>query len=248
MYPRMLNVTLLLVALACLLAVPYARAQSTTADRAAASDSVDGSQPITELAGERADSLFQNEYVTVMRVTLEPGEALIPHEGGARTVLSLSDYTIRFLQAAELTEKLCEQGHVHYHEAGVHSVGNVGSTTARFVVFERRDAELPQAQMVSASTDLAEQAPAMQEELLSNETFDVHEVQLEPGQQIPEHTGYARVVYALSDYTVQFTQGGEETRQSFEEGDVHVHEAGAHTVENAGDTPARFLVVELKTD
>lgn len=247
MYPRILNLAFL-VAFAWFLAAPYARAQSTAADRAAVKDSVDGSQPITELAGERADSLFQNEYVSVMHVTLEPGEALIPHYGGARVVFSLSDYTIRFLQAGELTMKHWEEDHVHYHEAGVHSVGNVGSTTARFVVFERHDAELPQVQVVSASADLAERAPAMQEELLSNELFDVHRVQLEPGQQLPQHAGYPRVVYALSDYTTRFTQDGEETRRSFEEGDVHVHEAGTHTVENIGDTSARFLVVELKTD
>ncbi|MGI9176190.1 MAG: hypothetical protein ACR2GR_12830 [Rhodothermales bacterium] len=221
-----------------LLAAPTASGQQT--------DSTVAVENVEEATGEKAQRLFENEYAEVMRVALAPGDSLPRHEGGPRVAYALGAYTIRFQQGGQDVERSFSQGDVHFHEAGVHTVENVGDSTAAFVVFERREAELPSASAVEAETDLGEEAPAKEEELLSNEAFEVHEVTLEPGQRLPDHTGYARIVHALSDYKVMFMQDGEETTQSFSQGDVHFHEAGPHALRNAGDMAAEFLVVELK--
>ena len=201
---------------------------------------------VEQATGEKAQRLFENEYAEVMRVELAPGDSLPPHEGGPRVAYALGDYTLRFQQGARDVDRSFEPGDAHFHEAGVHTMENVGNSAARFVVFERREAELPSVPAVEEETDLGEEAPAREEERLSNEAFEVHEVALEPGQRLPDHTGYARVVYALSDYEVAFMHEGEETTRSFSEGDVHFHEPGAHAIRNAGDQAAEFLVVELK--
>ena len=229
--------TLLLLGL-ILLAAPTANGQQT--------DSTAAAENVEQATGEKAQRLFENQYAEVMRVALAPGDALPRHEGGPRVIYALGSYTIRFQQGGRDVERSFRRGDVHFHEVGVHTVENVGDSTAAFVIFERREAELPAAPAVEAETDLGEEAPAKEEELLSNEVFEVHEVTLEPGQRLPDHTGYARIVYALSDYEVAFMQDGEEITRAFSRGDVHFHEAGPHAIRNAGDQAAEFLVVELK--
>ena len=221
-----------------LLVVPDANGQQT--------DTTDVAEVVEQETGEKAQRLFENEYAEVMRIELAPGDSLSRHEGGARAVYALGDYTIRFQQGGRDVERSSSRGDVHFHEAGVHTMENVGDSTAALVVFERREAELPSAPAVEEETDLGEEAPAKEEELLSNEAFEVHEVTLGSGQRLSDHTGYARIVYALSDYEVAFMHEGEETTRSFSEGDVHFHEPGAHAIRNAGDQAAEFLVVELK--
>ena len=224
-------------ALFLLILVPTATGQQTDSTAA---------ENVEQATGEKAQRLFENEYAEVMRVALAPGDSLPRHEGGARVVRALSEYTVRFQQGGRDVERQFSQGDVHFHEAGTHTAENIGDSTALFVIFERREVELPAAPAVEAETDLGEEAPAKEEELLSNEMFGMHGVTLEPGQRLPDHTGYARIVYALSDYEVAFMQSGEEATRSFSEGDVHFHEAGPHAIRNAGDRAAEFLVVELK--
>ena len=226
------------LALFLLLVVPDANGQQT--------DTTDVAEVVEQETGEKAQRLFENEYAEVMRVALAPGDSLPRHEGGARVVYALGDYEVAFMHEGEETTRSFSEGDVHFHEAGVHTAENVGDSTAAFVVFERREAELPSAPAVEEEADLGEEAPAKEEELLSSEAFEVHEVTLEPGQRLPDHTGYARVVYALGDYEVAFMHEGEETTRSFSEGDVHFHEAGPHAIRNTGDRAAEFLVVELK--
>lgn len=229
--------TLLLLGI-ILLAAPTANGQQT--------DTTAAVEDVEQATGEKAQRLFENEYAEVMRVELAPGDSLPRHEGGARVVYALGDYTIRFQQDGRDVERSFSQGDVHFHEAGVHTVENAGDSAAAFIIFERREAGLPSAPAVEEETGLGEEAPAKEEELLSNDAFEVHEVTLEPGQRLPDHTGYARIVHALSDYEVTFMQGGEEATRSFSRGDVHFHEAGVHAIRNAGDGAAEFLVVELK--
>lgn len=202
---------------------------------------------IAAVVGERAQRLFGNDFVEVMRVELAPGDSLPPHRGADRVVYALSDYTIRFQQRSQRTTRSHAEGEAHFHEAGVHAVENVGSAPAVFVVFERGTAALPEAPAASEATDLDAQAgPTEVETLVENPSAEAHLVTLGPGEQLPPHTGYARIVYSLSDYAVVFHEGDRQEERSFQMGDVHYHEPGRHWVENAGETPARFLVVEFR--
>ncbi len=83
--------------------------------------------------------------------------------------------------------------------------------------------------------------------LFANDYVEVHRVTLEPGDGLPLHSGDARLIYSLSDYTIEWTERGETTTKTWREGDVHAHEALEHAVRNTGNTIADFLVV-ARTD
>ena len=80
--------------------------------------------------------------------------------------------------------------------------------------------------------------------LLQNDVVRATRVELAPGDSLAPHEGGARVVYALTPYTVRFDQGGKTTDETFVAGNVHGHPAGRHGLVNTGTTPAEFVVFE----
>ena len=81
--------------------------------------------------------------------------------------------------------------------------------------------------------------------VLENEYVRVTRVSLAAGSSLPTHAGERRAIYALSDYLVTRADTGvtEETRR-WSAGQVHFHDAGEHSLTNAGETDAVFLIVE----
>jgi hypothetical protein len=71
---------------------------------------------------------------------------------------------------------------------------------------------------------------------------------LEPGDALPLHEGGPRAIYSLSDYTIEWTEGGQVSEKSWSEGDIHWHDAVDHSVKNTGDSDARYLVVTRKAE
>jgi hypothetical protein len=102
--------------------------------------------------------------------------------------------------------------------------------------------------MLCSAPALADDVPgdALQT-LFANEHVEVYRATLEPGEKMPVHSGHARLVYSLSDYTIAWTERGETTTKTWRAGDVHRHEALDHAVENTGNTIADYLVV-ARTD
>ncbi|MEL6772861.1 MAG: hypothetical protein AAFP18_17515 [Bacteroidota bacterium] len=195
------------------------------------------------LGSDAVATLFENDLVHVHRVALPAGAALAAHDGGERVVYALSDLALTFTTDGEATEHTFEMGGVHYHEAGTHAVANVGEGTAEFLVFERRGGALPEA---GAPEAMPAAEGATDEVLFENNFAEVHRVTLQPGAALPPHQGFARAVYSLSGYTVEFTDAEGSRVQRYEAGQAHYHDPGDHTVENADDTVAEFLVVEFK--
>jgi quercetin dioxygenase-like cupin family protein len=70
--------------------------------------------------------------------------------------------------------------------------------------------------------------------------------ELEPGQELPLHKGGPRIVYALSDYMISWTEGEQTSEKQWATGDAHWHGAVDHAVKNIGDTEADYLVVSRK--
>lgn len=201
---------------------------------------------LAALESEHVETTLENEPVHVHRVALPAGAALAPHQGGARVTYALNDYTVRFETGGVSDERSFAEGDVHAHDAGVHTVENVGDGPAEFVVFERRGGGLPEG---AAEGDTPLPTPgegAADEVLLDDAMAEVHRVTVQPGARLPPHRGYARAVYSLSGYTAEFTGEGGTREERFEPGQAHYHDPGDHTVENAGDTAAEFLVVEFK--
>jgi quercetin dioxygenase-like cupin family protein len=69
---------------------------------------------------------------------------------------------------------------------------------------------------------------------------------LKPGDALPLHKGGPRAIYALSDYTIEWTEGGQVSEKSWSQGDVHWHDAVDHAIKNTGESDALYLVVSRK--
>jgi hypothetical protein len=201
---------------------------------------------LSDLGSDAVESLLSDGPIHVHRVTLAAGDSLPPHDGGERIVYALSDLpALVFATDGEREERAFAQGEVHRHDAGVHAVVNASDAEAAFVVFERRG-DLPEA-AADGDTELPEAGEGVTDEVLFDDAFaEIHRVTLQSGAALPPHQGYARAVYALSGYTVEFTGPDGAREQRFEAGQAHAHDPGDHTVENAGTTVAEFLVVEFK--
>jgi hypothetical protein len=218
-------------------------APEAAADAGAAADMQTPVGDIVASAPEYVSVAFENEYIRVLRFDLPPGAALPPHEGAARAIYSLGDYELEWTEGDEPpVTRSWSEGDVHVHEAGVHSARNSGATAADFVVFERLAATLPTTDRVEGAPDL----PLGARSLLDGDGFEILEVELQPGETQEMHPGGWRAIYSLSDYTIEWREGGEVGERSWSAGDAHWHEPGPHAASNVGETPARWIVVALE--
>ncbi|MEM1268574.1 MAG: hypothetical protein AAGI08_00875 [Bacteroidota bacterium] len=197
------------------------------------------------LGSDAVETLLEDEAIHVHRITLAAGDSLAPHDGGERVVYAVSAIeALDFITDSARETRSFEAGAVHSHEAGVHALANTGSTPAELVVFERRGTLSGEA---TESTDIPTPGEGTTDEVIFDNDFaEVHRVTLQPGAGLPPHRGYARAVYALTGYTVEFTGDDGAREERYDAGQAHAHAAGDHTVENAGTTVAEFLVVEFK--
>jgi len=103
-------------------------------------------------------------------------------------------------------------------------------------------------EMASAEPEPASDLAALNSEYaetpLETAYAHVHRVNLPAGEEIAPHEGGPRVIYSLSDYTLQFETDGTATERTIESGTVHDHEGGVHAVANTGDQPASFIAFE----
>ena len=208
----------------------------------------------TEMANEDLktveETVLENEYAKVLEVSLNSGQQVPWHKGGPRLIYAKSDYSVRFLKNPEDTTtkvKAISKGEVHWHDQNIHSVENAGSSEAEYLVFIRKPASFPKQTDRTTQQDVEETNSRLANVRLENDAVKVIEVMLEPGEEAPMHVGTRRVVYSLSDYEVTFnTPEQPKKSQQFEEGNLHWHVGGEHSVTNSGDTPAEMLLVEFK--
>lgn len=94
-----------------------------------------------------------------------------------------------------------------------------------------------------AVEDIVAEYPENTKVVFENDYVQAVEFTLKPGEKLPLHTGGPRVVYALADYKIKWTEGGKITEKEWKKGDTHWHSAIDHAVENIGDVDAKYLVV-----
>jgi quercetin dioxygenase-like cupin family protein len=100
---------------------------------------------------------------------------------------------------------------------------------------------------VEPVADIAAAAPEAVSVVLENEWARVMRFTLEPGAELPRHDASERAVYALSDYTIEWTEGDEApVEKSWTAGQAHWHAGGPHSVLNTGSSVAQFLVFERR--
>jgi hypothetical protein len=184
--------------------------------------------------------VFANDYVTVNRITLEPGAGLPLHKGAARVVYSLSDYTIRWTEDGSTTSMDWREGQVHAHDALDHAVENTGNTIADMLIVFRTDKALEVGAVESDASTVAGGYGALIADL---DGVRVIRVALPPGARQPMHGGAARLVYALNNSELTFVDAAGTARTfTHANGSAHWHEAGDHAVENTGDETARYVI------
>lgn len=195
---------------------------------------------------EAATVLLDGPYATVTRFELEPGQAQARHEGPARVIYSLTDYTIEWSDGdAAPKEMSWSAGDVHWHLAGPHAARNVSDDAARYVVFARTARPLPAAEGV-AEPEVS--AGGHGKLLFENEAVRVVAVTLAPGEAAPRHQGGYRAIYSLGDYDIRWTEGEAAPEDvHWTAGKAHWHGPAMHRVENIGTTPARYLVVTFNS-
>jgi quercetin dioxygenase-like cupin family protein len=85
------------------------------------------------------------------------------------------------------------------------------------------------------------------EVIFENDYARVVKVTLEPGASLAAHEGEQRVIYSLSDYSIDWVeQGKDEGTKSWKTGDVHFHQAGQHSAKNNGNATAEWLAFVKK--
>ncbi len=192
--------------------------------------------------------ILENDYVKVVKVSLDPGEALASHQGEVRVIYSLTDYSIDWEeQGKQEGNKSWSRGDVHFHEAGQHSAINNGTTTAEWLAFTRKDVALPECGENTIENDVNSVASEFTNLLWDNDNYRITEVGLPIGESIPTHAGINRIIYSLTDYQIMYESNKEgNSEKKFQAGDVHWHEACQHALQNNGATEANFLVVSYK--
>ncbi len=195
-----------------------------------------------------SETLFQNDYAEVLKVSLEPGAQQPEHDGEMRLIYSLNDYTIQWSEGEEDQGiKEWKAGDIHFHTAGKHAAKNTGTDKAEWLLFTKKTTELPPCDLDTTLASLDAVAGEMTETLFENNHFKVNKVSLKPGAAIQKHAGINRLIYALTDYEIIYQAGeAEPTTKSFQAGKVHWHEGCVHAVENAGGSTAEYLVVAYK--
>lgn len=79
--------------------------------------------------------------------------------------------------------------------------------------------------------------------IFENEYAKVLKISLAPGESQPTHEGESRVIYSLTDYSIDWEEKGEDLgTKTWKKGEAHYHEAGKHSATNNGTTTAEWLV------
>lgn len=205
-------------------------------------------ESIQQAMPDAAETIFENDYIRAMTVRLEPGEQQPVHEGAPRIIYSLSDYSIQWTEnGVDEGIKSWQTGDVHWHDAGAHAAKNTGANPAEYLVVARTEADLPACDLTALTEDVNQAAPDYAEIRLENDHVRVTEVRLPAGASIPEHAGINRAIYALTDYSLDYTSDKEGANsKTLRQGQLHWHEACRHALTNTGATEARFLVIAWK--
>ena len=189
--------------------------------------------------------VFQNEFVRVFEVNLNPGVKLPIHETGERLIYSLSSYSLTYRWDGRTAEERRNVGDVHFHPAGKHAEENNGKQKASFLIVERTSTPLPATEQVGI--DMAKASPFNTRVLFDRDLAKVFEVKLLPRDAVGMHHGLPRLVYALTPYDLLIkTPDGRAVTESGKKGTCRWHPAGMHSVENKTVAPTKLLVFGFK--
>lgn len=231
--------------------------ETPTSDSATAVEAVAQADDPEALGGEMpayAARLLSNPYVEASYFALPPGQSVALQNGQNWVVYAYSDAALSLDGAASPTSLAA--GSATFYDEPVR-LTNTGDEDAELIFFERWDNPLPDRREgpdpdVRFPTEMMRidelDSPAVNV-LESNDQVGVARVSLAPGEGLPPHSAFSRVVVALSEFDSQRSRGEEfggdspDVRVHRDAGSVTWDTARNYAVENVGDTPSETLVV-----
>ena len=194
-----------------------------------------------EAAPEHTEIVHADQYVTVTRVALAPGEAVPPHPGGDRLFYSGTAGRLRIDNGAEDLGFELEPGLVIALQAGDYGFSNAGETEVEGLIVARTDVPLPEV------ADMARSEPAPAGRVLySSDLARVRELDLEPNVGFELEPVPIRVVYAPGTVVLEYmSDEGEPSLVETAGMGVHVRSAGERSVVNRAADPATVVVFEF---
>lgn len=189
--------------------------------------------------------VFENQFVKVYELTMQPGEKLPLHHGGNRLVYSLNDCRIAYHWDGKTYDEKRKAGEVHFHPEATHAEENAGKATVRQIIVERQTAPLPPAD--GSGLDMAAANPNNTKVIFDREMAKVFELTLQTKDAASMHYCLNRLVYALE--SSQFTligPDGAKTKQVLKKGACQWYPAGLGALENAGPGRTKLVVFGFK--
>ena len=199
-----------------------------------------------------AERVLSNSFVSVYRYTLAPNDTLSMQEGTKWVVYAPAGAALvegenAFALAPNAARLFTSPGVLH----------NAGADTTRLVLFERTENDLPdRITEANAGRFLPDEALDLDQVggdavqiLVAEHDVLVSRLTLQSGDTLPLQSGFSRVIYALSDYTVQrfgaqgFGGAGGDMIASRKAGDAVWNTASNFAAENVGDSAVEALVV-----
>ena len=211
-----------------------------------------------EITSEPSHRLvFENMFVRVFAVTVDPGKSTLMHRHGRDYLgLTLGDSQITNLrQGAQPAQLTLKDGDIRFTPAGlVHAITNNAGAP-----FHNRTIELLQPTTnqkactesceVSVPCDSADKTKCVTvTKLITADQWSVTLVTSPPGATYPQHTHLANfITIPLTDADItRKNQDQPETTVHSKTGEVTWNNPVVHTLTNSGKTTARTIVLEFR--
>ena len=92
-----------------------------------------------QVAGKNYKSLFENDYVRVLEMSLKAGEKDVTHSHPSETVYFITGGKLKIhLPDGGAVEADLPDGHVMWHETWTHTVENIGATDVLAIIVESK--------------------------------------------------------------------------------------------------------------
>lgn len=159
-------------------------------------------------APEHTEIVHADELVSLVRITLEPGERVPEHDAPYRVLYAVSGGDLEIGRGGEVETVPLGDGEVVTLEPGTYSVANVGDEPVELIAAARTDAALP----VYAAAEEPEEDGGAGRVLLANDRVRVRVVDVGPDETVPLEPVPIRVVYTpATAVTLEYTTAAGDT-------------------------------------
>jgi hypothetical protein len=189
--------------------------------------------------------VFENQFIKVYEVTIQPGEKLPPHHGGSRVVYCLNDCKLIYHWEGKAYDEKRKAGDVHFHPEALHFEENAGKGVARLLIVERQNVPLPGS--TGSGVDMAAANPNNTRVVFDRDMAKVFEVTLQAKDAASMHFGLDRLIYSPEgSQFVLIGPDGSKTRQLLRKGGCQWYPSGLGALENAGGARTKLVVFGFK--